>query len=87
MRPFGIPLWVLVLVACIVLPYAIAMWVDADRKRAHVRTIALLRRVDPTYSGERGPRRAARNRQEAPDEAELDVPKSRSTTSKEHDRE
>ena len=59
MRPFGIPLWAVVLVLCIVLPYVIRAWVEAERRRTHARTVALMRQLDPSWKPEsNGPPRA-----------------------------
>jgi hypothetical protein len=50
MQIFGLPVWSLVIVACILAPYAINAWADAERKRARARTEALLSSLDAESS-------------------------------------
>ena len=43
MRIAGLPLWALVLVACVVAPFVIQLWVEADQRRTKERTRVMLR--------------------------------------------
>jgi hypothetical protein len=45
MRVFGIPVWALVLVACVVAPLLIRAWLDAEQRRTKKRTAAILQRM------------------------------------------
>jgi hypothetical protein len=52
----GVPLWAIVLVACVIAPFALRAWADAERRRAARRTAALLAdlgRTDLPRVGER----------------------------------
>lgn len=42
MRIAGVPLWSLVLVACIVAPLLVRAWIEAEQRRAKVRTARIL---------------------------------------------
>jgi hypothetical protein len=43
----GIPVWALVLVACVVAPYAVQRWVARQGRIADARTSDLLASIDP----------------------------------------
>jgi hypothetical protein len=45
MRVAGVPLWALVLVACVAAPLLIRAWIDAEHRRAKKRTAALLQEI------------------------------------------
>lgn len=57
MRIAGLPVWALVLAVCVLVPFAVQAWVDAERRRAKERTHALLQTLDARLAS--GPRRAA----------------------------
>lgn len=52
MRIGGVPLWTLVLVACLVAPLVVRAWIDAEHRRAKKRTAELLQ---PIVGSRRGP--------------------------------
>lgn len=53
MRVAGVPLWALVLGACVVAPFLIRAWIDAEHRRAKKRTAALLQGiVTPAANGD-----------------------------------
>lgn len=45
MRVAGVPLWALVLVACVAAPLLIRAWIDAEQRRAKKRTAELLQAI------------------------------------------
>jgi len=46
MRIAGLPVWALVLAACVLVPLVVQMWIDAERRRAKERTRLLLQTLD-----------------------------------------
>ncbi len=61
MRIAGLPVWALVLAACVLVPFVVQVWIDAERRRAKERTRALLQALDAARPAgiAPGPRRAA----------------------------
>ncbi|GAC1352757.1 MAG: hypothetical protein NVSMB1_18820 [Polyangiales bacterium] len=58
----GLPLWTLIVVACATVPFGVRAWIDAELRRAKVKTRAMLHALDPQFTGnddEGGPARAA----------------------------
>lgn len=45
MRSLGLPVWALVLVACVVAPMLVRAWIDFEERRAKDRTRAMLQRL------------------------------------------
>lgn len=45
MRSLGLPVWALVLVACVVAPMLVRAWIDFEERRAKERTRAMLQRL------------------------------------------
>jgi hypothetical protein len=41
----GVPLWTLVLVACVVAPILVRVWIDAEQRRAKSRTARVLQGI------------------------------------------
>jgi hypothetical protein len=61
MRIAGLPVWALVLAACVVVPFVVQVWIDAERRRAKERTRSLLQALDAARGSRiaSGPRNAA----------------------------
>ena len=57
----GVPLWSLVLVACIVAPLLVRAWVEAEQRRARERTARVLEGLvaAPSHDAAPGPARQA----------------------------
>ncbi|MFI5298137.1 MAG: hypothetical protein ACHREM_08570 [Polyangiales bacterium] len=43
----GIPVWALVIIACIVAPWLVQKWAEVKARRVEVATTALLASIDP----------------------------------------
>ena len=74
MRIAGLPVWALVLAACVLVPFAVQLWIDAERRRAKERTRRLLQRLDRVtpIEGASGPPRAASEGTEPSEGDEMD---------------
>jgi hypothetical protein len=61
MRIAGLPVWALVLAACVLVPFVVQVWIDAERRRAKERTRHLLQSLDAARAAgiAPGPRNAA----------------------------
>jgi hypothetical protein len=61
MRIAGLPVWALVLGACVLVPFVVQVWIDAERRRAKERTRLLLQTLDAARASRiaSGPRNAA----------------------------
>ena len=46
MRFAGLPLWTIVLVACVALPFVLRVWIDAEQRRAKERTLAIIKELN-----------------------------------------
>src|SRR5262245_50708807 len=66
MRIAGLPVWALVLAACVLVPFAVQMWIDAERRRAKERTRLLLQTLDAARAGPIAGASAARRLQGPP---------------------
>lgn len=65
MHVLGVPLWTVVLVACIAAPFVIRLWIEAEQQRTKRRTAELLRQVAGRREGDAaGPVPAASTSQE-----------------------
>ncbi len=63
----GVPLWTVILVACIAAPFVIRLWIEAEQQRTKRRTAEVLRRVTAgADGGAAGPNPAASIREERP---------------------
>ncbi len=45
MRVAGVPLWAIVLVACVAAPLLVRAWIDAEQRRAKRRTAEMLQGI------------------------------------------